>query len=250
MTPTLLQLAFSPWSERARWALDARGIAHDTVEYQPLLGELHLRWLRRAAGGASVPVLRTADGAICDSLDIARWANTQGTGPDLFPAARADELAAIGDAADRALAAGRARALRRMAASPEALQEQVPWFLRWSGPVARAVAKAGTLRTLGKYGAADDDTARAGLLRALDDLRAHLARGVEVDGVRTLLGGFTWADITAAQALAFVQPPREGLRIGPGTRAAFTDPYVAAVSPDLLAWRDALYARHRARPAR
>jgi glutathione S-transferase len=245
VTPALLQLGYSPWSERARWALDVRGVPYERVPYQPLLGELRLRWVRRGAGGASVPVLLTDEGPICDSVDIARWANARGAGPDLFPAGREAELAAIGAVADRALAAGRSRALRRMAASTDALQEQVPSFLRWTGPVARGIAKAGTLRTIGKYGGASDDEARTALLAALDALREHLARAVEVDGVRCLLGAFSWADINAAQALAFVRPPDAGLRMGPGTRAAFTDPYVAAVSADLLAWRDALYARHR-----
>lgn len=245
MTPTLLHIGYSPWSERARWALEARGVRHEQVPYQPLLGELRLRWLRRAVGGASVPVLVTDDGPLCDSVDIARWANARGAGPDLFPSGKEAELAAIGDLADRALAAGRARALRRMAGSREALQEQVPGFLRWGGPVSRGIAKLGTLRTIGKYDGASDDAARTALLGALDELRERLSRGVETDGVRTLLGAFSWADITAAQALAFVRPPETGLRMGPGTRAAFLDPYVAAVTADLLAWRDALYARHR-----
>jgi glutathione S-transferase len=148
VTPALLHIGYSPWSERARWALEARGVPYERVPYQPLLGELRLRWLRRGVGGASVPVLVTDEGPICDSVDIARWANARGSGPDLFPAGKEAELAALQDLADRALAAGRARALRRMAASRDALQEQVPGFLRWTGPVARGIAKAGTLRTI------------------------------------------------------------------------------------------------------
>jgi hypothetical protein len=39
----LLALPYSPWSEKARWALDVRGVPYDYRRYQPVLGELALR---------------------------------------------------------------------------------------------------------------------------------------------------------------------------------------------------------------
>jgi glutathione S-transferase len=61
----LLALPFSPWSEKARWALDARGVPYDYRRYQPILGEPALRAkLRRARGPVTVPVLTTIDGVV------------------------------------------------------------------------------------------------------------------------------------------------------------------------------------------
>jgi glutathione S-transferase len=39
----LLALPYSPWSEKARWALDVRGVPYRYRHYQPLLGELGVR---------------------------------------------------------------------------------------------------------------------------------------------------------------------------------------------------------------
>lgn len=248
-TPTLLHLPYSPWSERARWALAARGVPATLERYQPFLGELRLRRLRPSAGPASVPVLVAGTEVLDDSTAIARWANARGAGPDLFPAAHAAELEAIVTLADTALAAGRARSLRRMAASGACLQEQVPPGLRWLGPVSRSLAGYAVRRTLRKYDGAPDDVARTALLDALDTLRELLGRRPDAaGGAKTLLPAFSYADIAATQALAFVSPPATGLRLGPETRAAFTDPYVAAVTQDLLVWRDAVYATYRGAP--
>ncbi len=247
MTTTLLHLPMSPWSERARWALDTKRVPYTTERYQPLLGELHLWRLRRGhPGPVSVPVLVREDGPpLCDSVEIAKWADARGSGPSLFPADRLDEIGALVALADRAADAGRARALRRMAASEVALQEQVPDWLAWGGAASRRLARFGVERLLAKYRGEADGVARTQLLGALDELREWLERGSVVDGAKVLLGQFTFADIAAAQALAFVRPPEGALPLGPGSREAYTDPYVAAVSEDLLAWRDALYARFR-----
>ena len=56
----LFVLAVSPWSERAKWALDHHRIAYETIQHAPFLGE---RRLRRLVGTgkerATVPVLIT-----------------------------------------------------------------------------------------------------------------------------------------------------------------------------------------------
>lgn len=245
--PVLVCLPYSPWSERAAWALDARGIDYEKQLYQPLLGELKLRRLRGSAPGpASVPVLAWEGGVIADSGAIARWADGRGSGPKLFPDEAA--VAAWEKIAEQALFAGRALALRRVLGSGDALMDLVPKQLRFLGPVARATSAAGVRRTLRKYGAAGitDDEHRAKLVDALDRIR---------DGIRngTLLGSFSYADITVAQALVFVSPPeppadgkpRAGIRIGRGSRRAFRDPDLAPKYADLAAWRDGLYAKFR-----
>lgn len=237
---TLLQLPYSPWSERARWALDARGIDYRRRHYQPLIGEPELRWrLGRWRGPVSVPVLITDRGPVADSWSIARWADARGDGPSLFPHGSLPEIERWDRLAERGLSAGRALSLRRVAATPAALDELTPPFLRGAGAAARAITRAGVLRTLRKYDASEPAVATQTLASTLDELRAGL-RGA------TLRGAFSYADITMAQVLAFVHPPPDRwLRAGPENRALFGDASLAARYSDLVAWRDALYAAHR-----
>ena len=83
--------------------------------------------------------------------------------------------------------------------------------------------------------------------RALDDLRAAIARAPAGPTPKTLCGRFTFADIAAAQVLGFVSPPAFGLRIGRASRESFTRPELLVRYADLLKWRDALYAAYRPR---
>jgi glutathione S-transferase len=249
----LLGLPYSPWSEKARWALDARRVPYTFRHYQPLLGEPALRLkLRRPTGRVSVPVLTTSDGrVIADSADIARWAGERGEGPPLFPAEHEAAIARFIALSERALAAGRALSLARMLADHEALAEMVPGPIRRAlGPVAVRIGALGIHRTLRKYGAHRDDrdAHRRTLIAALDELRAALAEAPAGEP-KTLLGRFTFADIAAAQALAFVDPPTTGLKLGPASRRSFSDPDLRERHRDLLAWRDDLYRALRAHHA-
>lgn len=244
----LVGLAYSPWTEKARWALDARSVPYRFRHYQPLIGEPELRWrLRRLTGRVSVPVLVTDDGRwLADSAVIARWADERGEGPRLFPSERAAAIAHFVDLSERAMSAGRALSLARVLADDEALAEMVPRKLRARlGPAAVRLGSAGVKRTLRKYGGGRKklDQHRADLGAALDELRSAVAKGP------TLLEHFSFADIAMAQALSFVRPPSTGLKIGEASRRSFSDPLFSERYADLLAWRDELYRAHRASPA-
>ena len=55
----------------------------------------------------------------------------------------------------------------------------------------------------------------------------------------------TFADMTLAAAMQFVAPlPPPAVRLGARYRACWADPEVADGFEDLVAWRDALVARH------
>lgn len=239
----LLGLPYSPWSERARWVLDARKIPYRSRRYQPLLGELGLRSKTgRWRGVVSVPVLTTSEGlVIADSVAIARWADERGEGPALFPkdaSAEVDRLVAL---SDRGLASGRALSLLRLLEQPAGLVEMVPKALR-SMPGSSFVAAVGVRRTLRKYDAGTDRAKETQKLASvLDEIRSALR------DQPTLLGRFTYADVTVSQVLAFVKPPAFGLRIARATRDSFTDEELSSRYADLLAWRDALYEAHRPR---
>ena len=242
----LLGIGFSPWTEKARWALDARRIPYSFRHYQPLLGEPALRVkLRKLTGRVSVPVLTTDEGrVIADSAEIARWADSRGEGPALFPAGHEAAVARFVALSERGLAAGRTLSLARMLKSDEALAEMVPRPIRRAlGPLAPKLGAFGVARTQRKYGGDRSDLAAAkrALLADLDELRAALAEAPAGDGPKTLLGHFSFADIAVAQMLAFGDPPASGLKLGPASRRSFSDPELRERYGDLLAWRDELY---------
>jgi glutathione S-transferase len=248
--PELLGLSYSPWSEKARFALDVRRVPYVYRRYQPLLGEPALRLkLRRFTGRVTVPVLTLDDGSVlADSTDIARWADGQGEGPRLFPPVHEAAIARFVALSERGLAAGRVLSLRRMLADDEALTEMLPRPVRRLGPLASRIGAMGIGRTLRKYGGDRDDPEahRRTLTGALEEIRATLAKAPAGEGPQTLLGQLTFADIAVAQILVSVEPPPSGLKLGPASRRTFVDPALRAPWADLVAWRDALYRAFRA----
>jgi glutathione S-transferase len=241
----LLALPYSPWSEKARWALDVRGVPYDYRRYQPLLGEPALRVkLRRVRGRVTVPVLTTDDGVVLsDSTDIARWADARGEGPSLFPAEHEEAIARFIALSDRALDAARALTLARMQDAPDALAEMVPRPMKAIPGLAARVGGFGIWRTFRKYGGHEGklEERRRTLESALDEVRAALRKR------ETLLGTFTYADIAASQAIVAACPPAFGLKLGPASRKCWSDEALAASYGDLVAWRDALYEKYRPR---
>ena len=251
--PELLQLPYSPWSERARWALDLTGVAYTTRTYQPLIGELGLRrLLHKWRGPVGAPVLRDGPSVIAGGLDIARHAAARSGDARLFPPGEEARVLHYAALSDRGLSAGRALAMRRVLASPAAQIELVPRPLQRSPRAARALGALGTHYVLRKY--EGDREAPAAyertLTETLDALRFGLAESTSRADPRTLLAELSYADIAMAQVLVFVQPPSVGLRMGPACRAAFELPALADRYADLVGWRDALYAHCRGPRAR
>ncbi|MCZ7687620.1 MAG: glutathione S-transferase domain-containing protein [Sandaracinaceae bacterium] len=80
-TPRLIGLAYSPWSIKAKWALDHHAIPYRYTHHLPMLGEPLLR-LRtgRLEGRVSVPLLVTDAGPIEGSFEIARFAERERRG--------------------------------------------------------------------------------------------------------------------------------------------------------------------------
>jgi len=247
----LLGLPYSPWTEKARWALDVRKVPYRYRTYHPLIGELELRIkTRRVAGVVTVPLLSDGRGGVYDdSAKIARYADTQGEGPVLFPPDREAAITHWIEVSERGLAAARALSLERQLLDREALAEMVPPGLRSAlGPMAARLGAFGLRRTLRKYRANAQtlDQHRQKARSALSELRA----GLETSSTspKTLLGSFTFADIACAQILGFISPPAYGLKLGKASRRGFTDLMLAQEFADLVAWRDALYEAYRPRP--
>src|SRR5258708_12003651 len=86
VAPKLVSLKVSPWSERAKWALDHHGLTYEVVEHMPVIGE---RRLRRLVGSgkprATVPVLIAGAELLTESWDIAAYADPEAQGTNLIP---------------------------------------------------------------------------------------------------------------------------------------------------------------------
>ncbi|MEZ4296251.1 MAG: glutathione S-transferase family protein [Polyangiaceae bacterium] len=240
----LVGLSYSPWTEKARWALEHHSVSFRYVEHMPMVGELALRWrVGRPTGKATVPVLSTPGGPVTDSLAIAEYAEHQGRGARLFPAGKRGAIAQWNARSESLLAAARGLVVARTARNEGALAEALPGFVP---PNLRRrlafVAATGTAFFRWKYrlDAEGEEPRRAAVAAELRALREGLA------GRPYLRGGFTYADIAMAVTLQVVRPVAdEHWHLRPNTREAWGDPALAPDFADLLDWRDALFARHR-----
>jgi glutathione S-transferase len=249
----LFSLSYSPWSEKARWALDHHAVDYREKQYEPIIGEPWMRIRqRKASGPVSVPALFDGKTRCTDSWAIALYADRVGSGARLFPEGETAAIQEIDDLSERGLRSGRALALERVLQSNKALTEMLPKPMRGLGSPGRAIAAFGIRRTLRKYGASAlaSSEHEAELVAVLDEMRARLGRGISGGSdLRYLVRGrLTYADISAAQVLHWILPVLpiyRCVRIGSANRVCFEHPTLSRTYHDLIAWRDALYARHR-----
>jgi glutathione S-transferase len=226
MAIELIELYASPWSERLRWVLDAKGVPYTRRSYTPIADEDELR---RTTGLATAPVVVVDGDVVGDSDAAVEWLEDHHPAPALLPR-------------DPAL---RAQVRVFELAATEAL-----------GPFARLVW-IGRCRTMdlqpvaghfsAKYGWSPEAEARAE--RLLRMLLADLARAVA--GRRYLVGdAFTRADVTVAAMLAgpLGHPADDLFVLEPFMRSMFGLPLgdEPALAP-LRQWRDDLYRSHRGR---
>jgi glutathione S-transferase len=247
MARKLVALVYSPYSERARWALDHHALGYALVPYTPMIGEPGLRLrLRRFSGRVTVPVLFTDTNPITDSIDIVRYADRVGAGVPLIPKDHEAEILQWVEDADRALGAGRNLVTRRTAQSGAALMESLPPGLRRSGKLGELLARSGADFFMRKYGlySRNEEADTSELERFLVAWRKALG------GRDILLSTFSLADVVATCVLQIVSPvSNEYLRLGPATRDVWTTPSLKDAFSDLVAWRDDVYAKYRKKPS-
>jgi len=93
--PVLWQIKISHYNEKARWALDYKGVAHRRRSPLPLVGTLPTAWV--LTRGTTFPVLRLEGRSIGDSTQIIAALEKRFPEPPLYPSdpdglARALEL--------------------------------------------------------------------------------------------------------------------------------------------------------------
>jgi glutathione S-transferase len=242
----LVVLPVSPWSERARWALDHHALGYRKIEHIPFIGERRLRRLVGArTSRATVPVLLAGGQVLTDSWDIAVYADREGSGSPLIPAADLAEIQRWNELGERTMTAARALTVGRMLASDGALEESLPPAVpRWIRRALRPVTRYGMVWFARKYALdlSDTERPRQVLRETLDALRAAIA------ATGYVRASFSYADIVAATLLQAVVPVAgRYIRLGRATREVWTQAELAADYADLIRWRDELYEKHRKR---
>jgi glutathione S-transferase len=244
MMLVLTGMPYSPWSEKARWALDHHRIDYQREPYSPLLGEIKLRIrMRKPTGRVTVPVLYDGHTWFTDSFEIARHAEKIGSGSPLFPSDKLAEVAEWNRRSETAMAAGRAIRILASADDPRlalaALPPGVPAALK---PLLLPLARKGVDVFIAKYRMRDGESSHKAVFTGeLDALSKALS------GRRYLLGdAFSYADIAMALAVQAVSPVDERYmpRI-PGLEAGADGDELTRRYADLVEWRDELYAKHR-----
>ncbi len=244
---TLVSLPVSPFSERARWALDHHRLRYRTIVHEPFIGEAKLQKLVGPGKKATAPALIEHGIVIGDSTLIARHADIHGEGSPLFLSGKDAELAHWLTLANETSAAGRVLVSVALLKNGGALDETLPRRLGQLRPLLRPVTRYGTRWFARKYNfgldAAAVAAATAAVRAGLDAVREGL------HGKRYVLDEFSYADILVALLLQMVTPVQHAAYpLKPATRAAWTSPQLAKEFADLVEWRDALYTRHRLLP--
>jgi glutathione S-transferase len=243
-TPTLVSLRYSPWSERARWALDHHAVAYRLVQHEPFIGELKLRKLAGPrVARATVPLLLHGDERLMDSFEIARWADAHGGASPLVPVEYAAEITALSAEIGEAMAQGRALVTAGLLADGAALDEALPRAVpALARPLLRSFSRFGTRWFARKYrlGLEDLAASRRAVARTLERFRERYATRAY------LFERFSYADILFCSLLQGVSPVADRyIRLGPAWRRAWTQPELAERFADLVERRDRLYAEHR-----
>jgi glutathione S-transferase len=239
MTRILYAMPYSPWSERARFALLHHRTAFEEREHVPVLGELALRVRsRRPLSRVSIPMLVEDGRAIVDSLAIAEHVDAHGAGERLFPAEHRESIRELNAAIEPMLEAGRARSIQTNMHDDEAALDLVPPPLR-NLPFALETSRLGSRFIAWKHPTSFDAILRR-LCEGISDIRRALGDREYVHGT------FTYADIIAATALQLVQPVSDRyIAISPVKRRTWSDPDLAEEFKELVQWRDRLYEKHR-----
>ena len=243
-TPVLWQLRFSHYNEKARWALDYKGIEH--VRRSSLPG-LHVLRARRLYGGTTLPALVLDGRVIGDSTAVIEAAERLRPEPALYPADAADRRRALAleDHFDEKLGPHLRRALfydllpdRRFTAEAVTVD---------SGPAARAAYRmampllAPAMRSSMRIDRDGAEVGRARTVAALDRIEGELGPEGYMVG-----DAFTVADLTAAALLSpLVRPAQFSYRLPdrwPDAFEAFRD---SVRDHPAFGWVVETYRRHR-----
>ena len=242
-TPVLWHLEISHYNEKARWALDYKGIAHVRRAVTPGLQELTARRLR---AGRTVPVLQMDGRAIGDSTKVIEEIERRWPEPPLYPADPEERRRALDleDYFDEECGPDARRVLfNDNLAEPETFlamfgADRPRLLLKTLTPlICRVVKRRFRIRP------ETVDESRAKVRAAFDKLEADVGPSGYLVGE-----SFTVADLTAASILGLIVVPPEFpyIKVHPDDRTAqfrrFRD---SLRDRPGFKWVEDMYARHR-----
>lgn len=251
-SPTLWHIGISHYNEKARWALDHKGV--EFASHEPLPG-MHMAvalWLTRGAH-KTFPVLQLDGRAIGDSTAIIAALEQRYPEPPLHPAdpEQRDRALELEDFFDEELGPHiRLLAFHELINEPEIFAEVASATLPASlGKAKRFTGAYARTYTSLRFGANSDaaaEIAKVKIVAAMDRLDAEL----EANGGEYLVGdGFTVADLTAASLFYPLVGPAEGpLPPDRPTPPAFQRFRDGLNHRPGYAWVEEMFRRHR-RPA-
>ena len=240
----LLEFPHSHYCEKARWALDYKGVSFQAVA---LLPGLHLRTVRKYAPDTSVPVLLNNRDAIQGSGDIIDYLDAHYPQRRLTPL-DADELRAcmdIENAMDKKLGVTIRQILyatlldypdfiRHCFTHPMPAYKQ--WLFRWLYPVLRK-----KIHQTYVISAARVRRARREFDLAMNELEQLLQGKTYLVGNR-----FSRADLSVASMLSLLAMPVEHPFPWQAIPDARTETFYAAYADHpALAWVEKMYREHR-----
>jgi glutathione S-transferase len=243
-TPLLWHLKVSHYNEKARWALDFKGVPHLRRAVTP---GRHHQLAHRLTGGSTLPVLMLDGKAVGDSTRIIGALERRYPNPPLYPSEQPARRRAleIEDYFDEELGPHlRLLVLNSALADPDLLLGTfAPDLVGFRRLVARVMFPQVRSRVTATFGI---DDARVAL--AYEKVRSAGARfRAELESSGYLVGEeFTVADLTlaalAAPAVAPEQFPYPQPQRGHPLLAPVRD---ALAEAGLLEWTKEIYARHR-----
>ena len=249
--PELVGISYSPWTEKARWALDYCQVPYSYSEHTILLSMPKLsKRLKKPGKEITIPLLIAENGPILDSFEIALFADAHKNNPDqspLFPADQLYEIKHLNMLCETVLDATRALVIQNILKNPQALQDSLPRAIpRFVRPPLKFMARLGT-RYISKAFEVEEKSEAAHRL-ALTQGIFLLDRAWKKAGSRFMAGDhFTYADILLATTLQGVAPVKDTfISLTPALREVWSQPELAREMQDLTTWRDELYLRYRA----
>lgn len=244
--PVLWHIELSHYNEKARWALDYKGIRH--VRKAPLPG-LHGAYALAVTRGAQrrLPVLILDGRRIGDSTAIIAALEEYRPDPPLYPASAADRARALEleDYFDETLAPAVRRfmwhhTLGDIDLVVDSLETTAPagrraQVMRKLVPLMRPVVRK------------DYDANEADAARAVDEIRAAMDRVEREVGVSGYLVGdsFSVADLSAASLFTPLLLPAERQYAPPRAAGAVLPLREELTAREGGAWVAEMYARHR-----
>lgn len=247
MIPHLVYIPYSPWSEKARFALDYCGVEYTRKPFTLMLDDWSVRLkLKRPFKNFTIPILFLPNGqAIEDSCTLAQ--SLPEVSRTLFKPEHLSEILEINQLCERLLDAGRVLASQTVLHNRDAMLENIPPFVpKALRPYLLSIVHFGIYTLDQQFGvlAKDAKTQRELMHADLLKLRTIIQNKRGPQG--TLFESFSFGDIAAAGALHFIKPVQHPkIKISPHTRAAMTQTDFAQEFADLLQWRDQLYAQFR-----